>query len=77
VKNATAFLIETPRDTLSILVSVQVRKAFRRMQAAAMPPDEFRLAQAAGRATYHSLAAVPPEAFPLFLSSKKYLHMLE
>jgi hypothetical protein len=56
---------------------VQVRKAFRRMQAAAMPPDEFRLAEAAGRATYHSLAAVPPEAFPLFLSSRQYLHMLE
>jgi hypothetical protein len=46
-------------------------------QAAAMPPDEFRAAEVVGRAVYHSLAAVPPNAFPLFLTARQYLEMVE
>lgn len=42
-----------------------------------MPPDEYRAAEAASSARYHSLAAVPATAFPLFLSSREYLLMLD
>lgn len=63
--------------TASATLKEQVRKAFRRMQAAAMPPAEYRDAEAAGRATYHSMSDVPREAFPLFLSARQYLHMLD
>ncbi|KAJ9510267.1 hypothetical protein QJQ45_015579, partial [Haematococcus lacustris] len=63
--------------TASGTLKEQVRRAFRRMQMAAMPPEEYQAAEAAGQKTYHSMADVPFEAFPLFLSSRQYLHMLD
>jgi hypothetical protein len=63
--------------TASATLKETVKRAFRKMQKAAMAPDEFRTAEVAGRATYHSLADVPPEAFPLFLTARQYLEMIE
>eukprot|EP00955_Chlamydomonas_euryale_P044350 352864-Chlamydomonas_euryale.AAC.8 len=42
-----------------------------------MPEAEFNRVVAAGEASYPTLRDVPREAFPLFLSSRTWLHMLD
>eukprot|EP00798_Chlamydomonas_sp_ICE-L_P021903 gene21903-28945_t len=77
--------------TASATLKAQVAKAFRRLQAPVMapdkyeevlqapvmPPDKYEEVLLAGNMTYHTLRDVPPEAFPLFLSSRQWLHMLD
>lgn len=47
------------------------------LQGAVVTPEEFSEAVRAAARTYPTLRDVPPAAFPLFLTSKAYLHMLD
>lgn len=46
-------------------------------QMAVLSPSEQALVIAARSQRYHSLQDIPDEAFPMFLSSKQYLAMLD
>ncbi|KAG2432292.1 hypothetical protein HYH02_013015 [Chlamydomonas schloesseri] len=63
--------------TASATLREQVARAFRKLQRAALRDHEWERASAAFSATYHTFKDVPPEAFPLFLSSRTYLRMLD
>ena len=43
----------------------------------AVTPDRAAAFAAAAAATYHSFRAVPDAAWPLFLSGRQWLHMLD
>ncbi len=62
--------------TASATLREQVAMSFRRLQAAAPNAPPAGAAEAAA-AELHTFASVPGIAFPLFLSTKKYLHMLD
>jgi len=62
--------------TASATLREQVAMSFRRLQAAAPNAPPAGAAEAAA-AELHTFARVPGAAFPLFLSTKKYLHMLD
>lgn len=57
----------------------QVAKAFVRLRNGlpAVTADRAAVYAAAASQTYHSFRGLPEEAWPLFLSSKQYLHMLD
>lgn len=63
--------------TASATLRERVALAFRRLQSAVLPQAEFARVEAAASATYHTLRDVPSEAFPLFLSSRTFLRMLD
>jgi hypothetical protein len=54
----------------------QVARSFGKLRAAAVPEAAEAIAEAAAR-KLHTLKAVPAEAFPLFLSSRQFLRMLD
>lgn len=62
---------------ISLHMCWQVARAFRKLQRAALRDHEWERASAAFNTTYHTFKDVPPEAFPLFLSSRTYLRMLD
>lgn len=43
----------------------------------AVTPDRAAAYAAAASQAYHSFRGLPEEAWPLFLSAKQYLHMLD
>ena len=51
--------------------------SFRQLQAALLEGEEAAAVTAATSIKYHSFVDVPSLAFPLFLSSKQYLQMLD
>ena len=57
----------------------QVAKAFVRLRNGlpAVTPDRAAAYAAAAARQYHSFRGLPEEAWPLFLSAKQYLHMLD
>lgn len=57
----------------------QVAKAFVRLRNGlpAVTPDRAAAYAAAAAQPYHSFRGLPEEAWPLFLSGKQYLHMLD
>ncbi|GFH30803.1 uncharacterized protein HaLaN_29723, partial [Haematococcus lacustris] len=63
--------------TRSRTLKEQVRKAFRRMQLAVLQPWDMLAVEAAAEGVYHSMQQVPTAAFPLFLTSREYLNMLD
>ena len=63
--------------TASAALRAQVAAAFRRLQAAVLPPAEAAVAAAAAAVEYHTFSCIPDEAFPLFLSNQQYLRMLD
>ncbi|GLI67623.1 hypothetical protein VaNZ11_011870, partial [Volvox africanus] len=63
--------------TASATLCERVALAFRRLQSAVLPPADFARVMAMASATYHTFRDVPSEAFPLFLSSRAYLRMLD
>lgn len=58
---------------------MQVAKAFVRLRNGlpAVTPDRAAAYAAAAARQYHSFRGVPEEAWPLFLSSKQHIHMLD
>ncbi len=63
--------------TASATLKESVKRAFRKMQMAAMSADEFREVEKASRVNHNSFKDLPAEAFPLFLTARQYLEMLE
>ena len=64
--------------TASATLREQVAQSFRKLQAAAVGPREAqRLADASASPGMHTLRGLPPDAFPLFLSTTRWLHMLD
>ena len=64
---------------LAACLAPQVAKAFVRLRNGlpAVTPDRAAAYAAAAARQYHSFRGVPEEAWPLFLSSKQHLHMLD
>jgi hypothetical protein len=56
-----------------------VSKAFVRLRSGlpAVTPDRQAAYAAAAAQQYHTFRGVPEEAWPIFLSAKQYLHMLD
>ncbi|MEW5318036.1 MAG: hypothetical protein WDW38_009289 [Sanguina aurantia] len=63
--------------TASATLRLEVAKAFRRLQAAVVPPEQLSRILSAAEATYHNFKDIPAEAFPLFLPAKTYLRMMD
>ncbi|KAL4457799.1 hypothetical protein ABPG75_012664 [Micractinium tetrahymenae] len=65
--------------TVSATLKDQVAKAFVRLRNGlpAVTADRAAAYAAAASQPYHSFGGLPEEAWPLFLSSKQYLHMLD
>ncbi|EFJ46513.1 hypothetical protein VOLCADRAFT_118102 [Volvox carteri f. nagariensis] len=63
--------------TASATLRERVALAFRRLQSAVMAPAEFARVVAVANATYHTFHDVPSDAFPLFLSSRAFLRILD
>lgn len=63
--------------TASATLREQVARAFRRLQSAVLPAEEWEAVSAAAAAQYHTMRDVPDAAFPLFLSSRNFLRMLD
>ncbi|EFN58513.1 hypothetical protein CHLNCDRAFT_140575 [Chlorella variabilis] len=65
--------------TVSATLKEQVAKAFVRLRSGlpAVTPDRAAAYAAAAARPYHSFKGLPEEAWPLFLSAKQYLHMLD
>jgi hypothetical protein len=63
--------------TASPALRAQVAAAFQRLQSAVLSPAEAAVAAAAAAVDYHTFACIPDEAFPLFLSNKQYLRLLD
>lgn len=57
----------------------QVAKSFAKLRNAVVPAELAAACAEAGAREYPTLlpGAVPPEAFPLFLSSRQFLRMLD
>ncbi|KAK9854785.1 hypothetical protein WJX84_000152 [Apatococcus fuscideae] len=63
--------------TASVTLRVQVAKAFRKLQAAVIGIAQADELEAVSAREYPSFANVPDDAFPLFLSTRAYLHALD
>lgn len=64
--------------TASATLREQVASSFRKLQTAAIGAVEARrLAEVATSTELHTLSNVPPECFPLFLSTRRWLHLLD
>lgn len=63
--------------TASPTLKEQVQAAFSKYQMAVLSPSEQAQVIAARSRQYHSFRDVPQEAFPLFLSGKQWLAMLD
>ncbi|KXZ49100.1 hypothetical protein GPECTOR_23g31 [Gonium pectorale] len=63
--------------TASATLRERVARAFRRLQSAVLPEEQYARVVALSNATYHTFRDVPSEAFPLFLSSRACLRMLD
>lgn len=64
--------------TASATLREQVAASFRKLQTAAIGAVEARrLAEVAASTELHTLLDVPPECFPLFLSTRLWLHLLD
>ncbi len=64
--------------TASATLREQVALPFPKLQTASLGPEAAAAtAAAAAAAELHTFNAVPPVAFPLFLTTKQYLHMLD
>lgn len=54
----------------------EVLRNFRKLQRAVLPADQFqRILEAPS--SYASFVGIPHAAFPLFLTSREYLYMLD
>ncbi|PSC71609.1 TPR and ankyrin repeat-containing 1-like isoform A [Micractinium conductrix] len=65
--------------TVSATLKEQVAKAFVRLRNGlpAVTPDRAAAYAAAAAQPHHSFRGLPEEAWPLFLSAKQYMHMLD
>jgi hypothetical protein len=57
--------------------TLQVAKSFTKLRAAVVPAEMAEGFAEAGSREYHSMRDVPTEAFPLFLTSRAFLRMLD
>ena len=64
--------------TASATLREQVALSFRKLQTASLGPEAAAATAAAvAAAELHTFKSVPPAVFPLFLTTKQYLHMLD
>lgn len=64
--------------TASATLREQVALSFRKLQTASLGPEAAAATAAAvAAAELHTFKSVPPVVFPLFLTTKQYLHMLD
>lgn len=64
--------------TASATLREQVSSSFRKLQTAAVGAAEARrLGEISASADLHTLKDVSAEAFPLFLSTRRWLHLLD
>ena len=64
--------------TASATLREQVALSFRKLQTASLGPEAAAAtATAVAAAELHTFKSVPPAVFPLFLTTKQYLHMLD